>query len=328
MSTEYFGSIPIVYSGIGILFAATVVATMGHVTMKVHANKMHSLKTSSSWFERKKYIILSVAMYVIGGLVDLSVNRLVPFYIRACFAALDIPIYVILARVILHERLDRKQVMGVLISVIGCTGAVFLGAHTVANASHAHVLDNVFSYRVGMLIAITVPIFLGCTFIVRDTIKQQHGNLVAHENAHGRMFLLVCSVFASSYAATWASLLVRVVSELSNTSIFEVYTILMGMALILVSLGQLATMADMLSLFKSVVSMPFYLICNSAGIVILSGVVFNEIPSHPILFGLSMALGFVGIAFIVHKTPEEIEEDPDEHDDLVAPNSPSIKLRE
>ena len=75
------------------------------------------------------------------------------------------------------------------------------------------------------------------------------------------------------------------------------------------SLAQLATMADMLAMFKSVVSMPFYLICNSAGIVVLSSVVFNEVPWHPLGFGLSMVVGFIGIAFIVHKTPSELDED-------------------
>jgi len=50
-----------------------------------------------------------VLLYVFGGVIDLSVNRMIPFYIRACFAALDIPIYAIFALVILDEVMDVKQ---------------------------------------------------------------------------------------------------------------------------------------------------------------------------------------------------------------------------
>lgn len=333
------GVIPVVYVAIAILFVATTIATLGHVTMKIHTNHQHKIaqgiiSPKHLWIDKSKYVTLAVVLYVVGGVIDLSVNRLVPFYIRACFAALDIPIYVILARVILREILDRKQQVGVLTSVVGCACAVIAGAHTVVPRGQKDVLEDILSYRVGMLLAVTVPIFLGSVYVVRDTLEKQ-GPPVPHETAHGRMFLLICAVFASSYTATWASLLVRVVSELAHVGILQVSTLAMTTVLILAALTQLATMSDMLAMFKSVVSMPFYLICNSAGIVILSGVVFNEVPSHPLLFGLAMAFGFVGIAFIVHKTPEEMADDPDEEigdekENLVTPSakSLSIKMRE
>ena len=310
MPDVFMGIFPAVYLGIAAFFLATTISTMGHVMMKMHTNTrddVDEVKSTRVWGIRQRFVIVAVIMYVAGGVLDLSVNRLIPFYIRACFAALDIPIYVVLARLMLGETMDMKQVLGVVIAVIGCSSAVAMGAHPVDAHAHSKVLHDVFSYRVGILIAVTAPLFLACLYVVRDAVKQ--GPLIAHDTAHGRLLLLSCAVFTSSYTATWASLLVRTVSELAHNGLWHVSTLGMGCALVLMSLAQLATMADMLAMFKSVVSMPFYLICNSAGIVVLSSVVFNEVPWHPLGFGLSMVVGFIGIAFIVHKTPSELDED-------------------
>lgn len=299
--------LPLVYVGIAAFFVATTIATLGHVTMKMHADhlKLATDEKAGGLWKRYKYVCVSVALYVAGGAIDLSVNRLIPFYIRACFAALDIPIYVLFARAILHEVMDAKQTMGVMISVIGCSVAVALSAHPVASKTKADLIDSIFSYKVGVLTAISVPLFFAAVYAVRTAVKS---NQEVHDSK--RLWLLSCGVFASSYTATWASLLVRTVSELAHYAIFDPVTLLMALGLVLMSVAQLATMADMHALFKSVVSMPFYLICNAAGIVLLSSIVFNEVPAHVYLFGLSMVASFVGIGLIVHKAPEEIEDDP------------------
>ena len=284
------------YVAIAVYFFATSVATSGHVCMKLHAD--HS-KVS----KERMYMYAAIALYVIAGAIDLSVNRFIPFYIRAIFAALDIPLYVLMARVALRETLDSKQTLGVLLSLIGCACAVALSAHQVPVRTKQELLNDLLSYRVGVLIAITVPLFVLCVHFVRDAVHMGLGET-------NRLFLLSCAVFASSFTATWASLLVRIVSELLHFAIVDTATLSAGVVLVIMSLAQIATMADMHALFKSVVSMPFYLILNASGIVLLSSVIFNEVPERVIMFALSMALGFLGIGLIVHRASEEVEECP------------------
>ena len=312
--------IPHVYLSIGIYFLATALATLGHVQMKLHANEIAAremeqrlarrdgverpLKSSLLWDNR--YIGMAVLLYVVGGLIDLSVNRLIPFYIRACFAALDIPIYAIFALIILDEVMDVKQAAGVLVTVLGCGAAVYFSAHAVKHRTRADVLDDVFSYRMGVLIASTFPIFVGCFMYVRRTIEQ--GVLVAHDTVKDRLLLLICAVFSASYTATWASLLVRMTSELAYHSLTDIATILTGLVLILMCIAQMGTIADMMTLFKSIISMPPYLLVNATGIVIFSAIIFLEQPSYPVLFGLSMIVAFFGIVLIVHKAPEIMED--------------------
>jgi hypothetical protein len=303
--------LPIVFVAIAVYFFATTLATSGHLAMKMHADHLKAAAEYEkhgivkSQFSKYRFVYGAVVLYVLAGFIDLSVNRLIPFYIRACFAALDIPLYVIMARLALSETLDGKQTIGVLVSLIGCACAVGLGAQTVQTRSKAELLNDVLSYRVGVLVAVTVPVFVVSVHFVREAV---HRSAAFVEN--NRLFILTCAVFASSYTATWASLLVRIVSELVHFEILDTSTLVTGVALVLVSIAQLATMADMHVLFKSVVSMPFYLVLNAAGIVVLSAIIFNEIPAHANLFALSMALGFLGIALIVHKAPEEIEQSP------------------
>ena len=306
--------VSIVFVAISVYFFATTLATSGHLAMKMHADHLKALETKGvnskqvgvkSQFSKYRFVYASVVLYVLAGMIDLSVNRLIPFYVRACFAALDIPLYVIMARLALNETLDGKQTVGVLIALIGCASAVGLGAHSVEPRSKTELMKDVFSYRVGVLVAVTVPIFVVAVHFVREAVSR--GTTLMESN---RLFILTCAVFASSFTATWASLLVRIVSELISFSLFDATTIGTAVLLVLASLGQLATMGDMHALFKSVVSIPFYLVLNAAGIVLLSAIIFNEIPNHAHLFGLAMALGFIGIALIVHRAPDEIEEDP------------------
>ena len=316
----------IVYVAIAVYLFATTLATSGHLAMKMHAdhNKAVSKGTQvKSQFSKYRFLYASVVLYVLAGMIDLSVNRMIPFYVRAIFAALDIPLYVVMARVALNETLDGKQTVGVLLSLIGCACAVAFSARAVPARTKTELLNDLLSYRVGLMVAITIPIFVACVHFVRDAVKR--GADVVDNN---RMFLLSCAVFASSFTATWASLLVRIVSELIHFSILDAATLSAGVVLVLMSIAQVATMGDMHALFKSVVSMPFYLILNAAGIVLLSSVIFNEVPDNAHLFAVSMLFGFVGIALIVHKAPDEMVENPIEDSSDLEENQTLIHVRE
>ena len=310
--------IPHVYLSIGIFFLATALSTLGHVQMKLHANETAARekelrlrrnvddgKSKNSLWDNR-YIWMAVLLYVIGGVIDLSVNRMIPFYIRACFAALDIPIYAIFALVILDEVMDVKQTAGVLVTVLGCGAAVYFSAHAVKERTRADVIGDIFSFRMGVLIASTLPIFVACVVYVRRTIDQ--GVLMAHDTVKDRLLLLMCAVFSASYTATWASLLVRMTSELAYHGLADVATILTAIVLLLMCIAQMGTIADMMTLFKSIISMPPYLLINATGIVIFSAIIFLEQPSYPVLFGLSMVVAFFGIVLIIHKAPEIIED--------------------
>ena len=131
---------------------------------------------------------------------------------------------------------------------------------------------------------------------------------MAHDTVKDRLLLLICAVFAASYTATWASLLVRMTSELAFHGITDIATILTGLVLLLMCIAQMGTIADMMTLFKSIISMPPYLLINATGIVIFSAIIFLEQPSYPVLFGLSMVVAFFGIVLIIHKAPEIIED--------------------
>jgi hypothetical protein len=316
----------ILFVAIAVYFFATTLATSGHLAMKMHADHSKSLtdkKTGiKSQFRKYRFLYASVVLYVLAGMIDLYVNRMIPFFIRSCFAALDIPLYVIMGRLALNETLDGKQTVGVLIALIGCACAVGLGAHPVEPHSKSELLNEVFSYRVGVLVAITVPMFVLSVHTVREAVNR--GTAMLESN---RLFTLVCAVFASSYTATWASLLVRIVSELIHFSFFDATTLGTAVVLVLACIAQVATMGDMHALFKSVVSIPFYLLLNSAGIVLLSAVIFKEIPNNPHFFGLSTALAFLGIALIVHKALDVIEEDSVE-DHLDEENQALVHVRE
>jgi hypothetical protein len=326
MSDDDIFYIPHVYLSIAIYFFATALATLGHVQMKLHSNSVAAreakillesmienstadIKPSSvnepEWW-KKRYIIIAIFLYVTAGLIDLSVNRAIPFYIRACFAALDIPIYAIFAYLILNEVMDVKQAAGVLVTVLGCGAAVYFSAHSVRNRTREMILADIFSFRMGVLIAVTVPVFIGCFWFVRHTISK--GQLVEHDTVKDRLLLLFCAVFSASYTATWASLLVRLTSELAYQGIDDPATIITAIVLVLMCIAQMGTIADMMTLFKSIISMPPYLLINATGIVIYSAIIFLEHPQYPLLFGLSMIVAFLGVVLIVHKAPEIIED--------------------
>jgi hypothetical protein len=118
------------------------------------------------------------------------------------------------------------------------------------------------------------------------------------------------------------------VSELIHFSIVDAATLSAGVILVLMSIAQVATMGDMHALFKSVVSMPFYLILNAAGIVLLSSIIFNEVPDNTHLFAVSMLFGFLGIALIVHRAPDEMTDNPIEDSSDLEENQALIHVRE
>lgn len=297
-------NIHVVFVAIAVYFGATTISTLGHVMMKLHADS-RNLSALIILSHKYKYIFAAFALFIIGGVIDVSVNRFIPFYIRACFAALDIPIYVIFARFLLNEVLDNKQTLGVCITVIGCTSAVLFGTREVVQRSKRQLLHCLLSERVVILISVTVPIYLACSFAVRGAASRK---LDLTESSVRRNIYLTCAVFSSAFSATWASLMVRAVSELAHHSITDIYTISAGLILVSMSILQLVNMTEMHALFNSILSMPFYLTCNSVGIVLLSTVIFDEVPAYPVLFALSMAVGFLGIAFIIHKPSTEITE--------------------
>ena len=305
------------YGAIGVFFVATALATLGHIQMKLHANLNGTKKVAGrsmgyGWLGDQivanRYIGFALCAYIGGGLIDLSVNRFIPFYIRACFAALDIPIYAVLARLILGEVMDLKQVMGVVISVCGCVGAVLAGAQPVKNRSEDDVLNELFSHRVGISLLVTLPLFLGSLYVVWRAVNDP-SQLARHdEPVKTRFGLFLSAVFASSYAATWASLSVRCVSELAQFGIFTSTTMGMIVFLVLTCVVQVATIADMMKLFSSIISMPPYLILNAGGLSAYSAVVFGETPQHAAAFVVTMIVAFGGIGFIVHSDESSTQE--------------------
>lgn len=316
----------IVYVAIAVYLFATTLATSGHLAMKMHADHNKAVKNETqvkSQFSKYRFLYASIVLYVLAGMIDLSVNRLIPFYVRAIFAALDIPLYVVMARVALNETLDGKQTVGVLLSLIGCVCAVAFSTHAVPARTKIELMNDLLSYRVGVMVSITVPLFVACVHFVRDAVNR--GSELVENN---RMFLLTCAVFSSSFTATWASVLVRIVSELIHFSIVDTATLSAGVILVLMSIAQLATMGDMHALFKSVVSMPFYLVLNAAGIVLLSSIIFNEVPDNTHFFAVSMLFGFLGIALIVHKAPDEMSDNPIEDSSDLEENQALIHVRE
>jgi len=310
----------IVFAAIAVYFAATTIATLGHVMMKKHADAFSTNLKSTAFFLRYKYMLAALALFVGGGIIDVAINRMIPFFIRACFAALDIPIFVILARFILREVMDYQQILGVVIAVVGCSFAVGFGTHEVVPRSKQDLLQCLLSNRVAILLAVTLPMYLGSSFAVNDAVSRK-----LEFTGSKRFIYLTCAVFASAFSATWASLMVRAVSELAHHDLFDLYTVSASLILVLTCILQLGNMSDMHALFNSIVSMPFYLITNSLGLILLSGAIFDEKPAYPVVFTLSMILGFLGIALIVQRnkstTQKKLEADEinqDEYDRLIA----------
>ena len=295
--------IPVVYVAICVYFFATALATLGHVGMKLHTNEAGK---KSKHFWKYRFLLCALLAYVSGGVIDLSVNRFIPFYVRACFAALDIPIYAVLARFLLGEVMDSLQLLGVVVAVAGCSSAVLAGAQPVHRRTEAEVLGEIFSERVALLLATTLPVFALSVWTVKRAVGSSELHLHTATNL-GRLSLLSAAVFSSSYTAVWASLLVRCVSELAQFGLFDPSTIATATLLVLTCIAQVATLADMMSLFESIVSIPPYLILNAAGLAIYSAIIFKETPNHPYVFFCALAVAFAGICLIVHKPPAIIQ---------------------
>lgn len=306
------------FGPVSIYLLATSVSTLGHIQMKLHANlsTRSVIKDKTHFFDyviSHRYISFALVAYICGGVLDLSVNRFIPFYVRACFAALDVPIYALLARVILWEIMNWQQVAGVLVAVAGCVCAVLSGAQSVKSRTETEVLEAIFSKSVAISLLITVPIFIVCLVVLRQAVTNPREVAKHDESIRSRLGIFASAVLAASIAATWASLLVRCVSELSRFGLTDPATLSMFLLLLVACVMQIATIGDMMKLFESIVTMPAYLIFNAAGLAGYSAIVFGETPTHPWTFILSLCVAFAGIALIVHKphsAAESCEKEP------------------
>ena len=301
--------------GAVIMFLSGAITSYANILMKLDALALRH-EPNPGFIITRRFVVMAVSLYVIGGLADLVALGLVPLSLRACTSVLTIPFNAVFAKSKLGEAMSRLQIIGAAITVFACLVAMlFASQQTVPDdlvIPRGKVIDDIFSRRVGLFTLWTVPFAIVCIIIVQRALPRRGTEAVSVKTPGRRLAVLAASTMSTAYQCGWTNLFIKAIAVLVQEEGWEwKYVIGLALATGISAIGQMILMSGMMQLFESVVVIPPYQILITLWIVVFSSVVFRDHPSNLIGFVLSLLFSFFGILLIALSPSPSPPQSPD-----------------
>ena len=295
-----------------IMFLSSAITSYANIMMKLDSNQLRDV-AHPRFLLARRYVIIAISLYVVGGMADVVSLGLVPLSLRACASCLTIPFNAVFANLTLHEKMTFTQSLGAAVTVFACVVAMLFAAKqdgdddfTVADwLSESHflrdsVIDRLLSRRLGTFTAITFPLYACCLIIVWRHLPEpgSHTLLPTYKSTVHRLIVLASATFSTSYQTAWSNLLIKCIAVIAQESLTEPSLwVLIGLLLVS-ALGQMMLMSSMMRLFDAVVVIPPYQIAITVWLIAFSYVVFNEQVHNLVGFILALLFSFFGIILV------------------------------
>lgn len=124
-STDLPGSFILI--GAIILVVSSGITAYANILMKLDALLLRD-DSHPRFIMARRFVLMAVALYVIGGMADMVSLGLVPLSLRACASCLTIPFNALFARMTLGEQMTQMQVVGSIVTVFSCMVAMLFAS--------------------------------------------------------------------------------------------------------------------------------------------------------------------------------------------------------
>lgn len=114
--------------GAVIMLVSSGITSYANILMKMDAILLRD-EIHPRFIMGRRFVIIAVSLYVMGGLADIVCLALVPLSLRACASVLTIPLNALFAKVNLGEVMSTTQIVGASITVFSCIVAMLFAAN-------------------------------------------------------------------------------------------------------------------------------------------------------------------------------------------------------
>ncbi len=288
------------------MFVSSGITSYANIMMKIDAIQLRD-DLHPRFIMARRYVLIALTLYVVGGLADVVSLGLVPLSLRACASCLTIPFNAVFAKFTLRESMTFRQSLGAVITVFSCVVAMLFAARQdddprvfLSDPNRNHVIDQLFSHRVGVFSMLTLPIDLICLYIVWRTLPAagSHISLPVYKSSFHRLLVLASATYATSYQTAWSNLFIKCIAVIAQDSFLDVWLWALIIVLILSALAQMMLMSSIMRLFEAVVVVPPYQIAITVWLVAFSYVVFSEQVHNLLGFSLALVFSFFGVVMV------------------------------
>lgn len=309
-----------VFLGAGIMLLSCGITSYANILMKMDAIELRD-HANPGFIMFRKYVVLAVSLYVVGGIADLVSLGIVPLSLRACASVLTIPFNAVFAKVSLNESMSPVQIIGSVVTVMSCLVAMIFAAKQENPSSFIDdldvktpVIDLILSKPVGLLTAVTLPLDLACLYLVYRHLPKAgtHAGLPTFRGSFHRIVVLMSATYAASYQTAWTNLIIKCIAMIAQESFMNPTLWVLVTILPLSAIAQMVLMSSIMRLFETVVAIPPYQIAITVWLVVFSAVAFEERVENLTGFVFSLLISFFGI-FLVAIPSRRIRERTDFH---------------
>ena len=287
------------------MFVSSGITSYANIMMKIDAIQLRD-NPNPPFIMARRYVLIALTLYIVGGMADVVSLGLVPLSLRACASCLTIPFNAVFAKITLHESMTFRQSLGAAVTVFSCIVAMLFAARQDEDPSewftsgHNRVIDQLFSHRVLVFTMITVPLDLVCLFVVWKTLPQagSHITVPSYRSAFHRLAVLASATYATSYQTAWSNLLIKCIAVMAQDTLADIWLWGFVVVLLLSALAQMMLMSSIMRLFEAVVVIPPYQIAITVWLVTFSYVAFSEQVHNLTGFVLALLFSFFGILLV------------------------------
>lgn len=305
-----------VFVGAGIMLLSCGITSYANILMKMDAIELRD-HTDPGFIMFRKYVVLAVSLYVVGGMADLVSLGIVPLSLRACASVLTIPFNAVFAKFSLNESMSPVQIIGSVVTVMSCLVAMIFAAKQ-QNPDDLDiktpVIDFILSKPVVLLTAATLPLDLACLCLVYRHLPKvgTHAGLPTFRGPFHRIVVLMSATYAASYQTAWTNLIIKCIAMIAQESFMNPTLWVLVTILPLSAIVQMVLMSSIMRLFETVVAIPPYQIAITVWLVVFSAVAFEERVENLTGFVFSLLISFSGI-FLIAIPSRRIRERTDFH---------------
>ena len=302
---ELSGSLILI--GAGIMVISGGITSYANILMKMDAVQLRNV-SNPPFIMSRRYVMMAVSLYIIGGLADIVSLGLVPLSLRACASCLTIPFNAVFAKITLNESMTQSQMLGSAITVFGCVVAMLFASHQEPvdpsavdyGSNESDVISRLLSRRVADFTMITLPVNFLCLYIVWRNLPKAgtHVAIPTYRSALHRLTVLASATLATSYQTAWTNLLIKCIAVIAQETFTSLVLWLFVGLMILSGLCQMMLMSSIMRLFEAVVIVPPYQIAITVWLIVFSAVVFNEHVANLAGFVLALLFSFIGILLV------------------------------
>jgi hypothetical protein len=282
-----------------IMFLSSAITSYANIMMKLDSNQLRD-EAHPGFILGRRFVLIAVTLYVVGGLADVVSLGLVPLSLRACASCLTIPFNAIFARFTLNEHLSFLQMIGSAVTVFSCVVAMLFAAKQDEDTRGVSIINGLWSTNMWKFLAYTVPLYLGCLVLVWRHVPEpgSHVGLPTYKSAIHRLIVLGSATIATSYQTAWSNFFIKCIAVMAQESLVDATLWILVGLLSVSAIGQMMLMSSMMRLFEAVVVIPPYQIAVTVWLIVFSYVAFNEQVHNVIGFVLALSFSFFGIILV------------------------------